>query len=353
MTSIPLDARATATTIIHTAVGVMARCAAGKTGTDMWPADLSDRVRATAGEWSRTGCPVDPVVVALGQVTRVMVDVVATRHREPGTASSCVRELTLASRRLLRELLDGVKRDTVQGESEDFSGRRAVLSAVRERDFSAPSYLVSALRLDDLRGLARIRSLVTSCSDPGMVFTPTAAGCVVLIPCAVSANATPAAQELWNRLGGQLWMGYCWRGAADLPSGKREASDLAALAVATGQGPGLFDAKSLALEYTALVNPDVSHSVLKAVAPLLGDDLLLETVVVLLAAKGSRKRTARQLLIHRSTLNRRLEKIAELTGHDPSSQRGFMTFSLAMTARSLLRAGLLSSRSPRPHPVLA
>ncbi|USX56271.1 CdaR family transcriptional regulator [Lentzea sp. HUAS12] len=349
MASIPLEARDTALTIIHTAIGVMAKCATGKIGAEVWPAELSERVRATVGDWSRTGCPVDPIVVALGQLTRVMVDVFAARHGESATASSRLRELTLASRRLLRELFDGVKSGAAQEERDDDGVRRAVLTAAREKNSRSPSYVVSALRPDDARGLARIRAFVKSGSDLGAVFTSTPTGHVVLIPCADSANAMPTAQEFWKRLGGQYWMGCCWRTVADLPSGRREASDLAALAVATGQRPGVFDVKSVALEYTALMNPEVSHSVLKALAPLLSDDLLLETVLAVLDSQGSRKRAARQLLIHRSTVNRRLEKIAELTGHDPSSQRGFMTFTLAMAARSLLRAGLLPGHSSQPR----
>jgi DNA-binding PucR family transcriptional regulator len=64
---------------------------------------------------------------------------------------------------------------------------------------------------------------------------------------------------------------------------------------------------------------------------VLGNDVLRETLVAFLEADGNRSRTAQSLIVHRSTLDYRLGRIAAVTGHSPTTPRGLQVLGTALT----------------------
>jgi DNA-binding PucR family transcriptional regulator len=80
------------------------------------------------------------------------------------------------------------------------------------------------------------------------------------------------------------------------------------------------------------------------IEPVAGRPELLETLKALITADGNRARAASELIIHRSTIDYRLRRIEELTGHSPTSVSGMRTLCTALAARALLRLHGTSSQ---------
>ncbi|WP_374192733.1 helix-turn-helix domain-containing protein [Streptomyces sp. MBT62] len=75
---------------------------------------------------------------------------------------------------------------------------------------------------------------------------------------------------------------------------------------------------------------------------------MLETLKALIAADGNRARAASELIIHRSTIDYRLQRIEQLTGHSPTTICGMRTLCTALAARALLRLQETSPRQGQP-----
>jgi DNA-binding PucR family transcriptional regulator len=76
----------------------------------------------------------------------------------------------------------------------------------------------------------------------------------------------------------------------------------------------------------------VADLLVTKIEPITRNGVLLETLRALLTADGNRSKAAAKLIIHRSTLDYRLQRIEQLTGYDPTSVRQLHVLSTALTA---------------------
>lgn len=119
-----------------------------------------------------------------------------------------------------------------------------------------------------------------------------------------------------------------------------EASEVLALARRSGRRPGAHRMRDVLVDYQ-LTRPGPGAQALRStMAPLVGQDALLDTLRVHLEEELSRAATAARLHVHANTVDYRLGRVRALTGLDPSVASQLV----------LLRAGLavldLTDRKP-------
>jgi len=93
----------------------------------------------------------------------------------------------------------------------------------------------------------------------------------------------------------------------------------------------------LLVEYAVASEPTVNGSLIQIIEALLQHPALYETLKILITTDGNGSQTAERLLIHRSTLDYRLNQIERLTGHAPSSSRALQVLGAALTAHTATR----------------
>lgn len=118
------------------------------------------------------------------------------------------------------------------------------------------------------------------------------------------------------------------------------ARRIAVIVRALGFPPGLYRRGHVLLELLAAQDDEVAHSLIPAVVQVAANETLLETLKVLFHANGNRNEASRRLVVHRSTLDYRLTRIAALSGWDPASQLDLMSLRAGLAAFSVRRAPL-------------
>lgn len=114
-----------------------------------------------------------------------------------------------------------------------------------------------------------------------------------------------------------------------------EAGEIARLAQGLGRPSGVYRMSDLALQYQ-FARPGPAHDwLLGLLTPLLDHQHLLATLRAYIDHDYSRQATAEALVVHRNTLNYRLNRIAVLTGHDPGRLDHIPVFAAALTAYDL------------------
>jgi hypothetical protein len=160
---------------------------------------------------------------------------------------------------------------------------------------------------------------------------------VVLAPRGEGARVVGELQEL---LGTSLCAATADSGS--FVAGYQEAAKVLDLALAAERDPGLYHLDDFLIEYAAMCDPAVSARLMNIVRPLLSCDRLYETLKAFVRCGHNRARTARELFIHRTTMDYRIRRIEEITGYDPAGSRGSQVLAAAVTLFSL--RGALSSR---------
>ena len=92
------------------------------------------------------------------------------------------------------------------------------------------------------------------------------------------------------------------------------------------------------MELPLLTAPLACARLAALLAPVETVPELLPTLQAWLHHDRNRRETAQALYIHANTLDRRLERLAGLTGLDPTTARGLATVQAALIARALVRS---------------
>lgn len=167
------------------------------------------------------------------------------------------------------------------------------------------------------------------------------AGCygdnaVILVPGAAgAAHARRLIEDIGVLLGGPLSAGMADCEPGTVVAGYGEAAKLLALAMAAGREPGIYAIDDFLMEYAAMRNPVVSERLLAIVRPLLSHAHLYQTLRAFIRYGHDRGRTAAELAIHRTTVDYRIRRITEITGHDPGSAKGGQLLAAAVTLAEL------------------
>jgi len=159
----------------------------------------------------------------------------------------------------------------------------------------------------------------------------------LLAPVPNRQQALLRAYDVLAELGGAVWISVTWRPYEDLVDGVREIEGVLAVVCALRRGPGIYQLDDVAVECAVAGSPRVSRHLAALIEPVVSRPELLETLQALISADGNRARAAAELIIHRSTIDYRLQRIEQLTGHSPTSVPGLRTLYMALAARALVR----------------
>jgi hypothetical protein len=206
-----------------------------------------------------------------------------------------------------------------------------------------------AVCVEPARGAAQ-RVLATIVQDAPRALVHAGDGVVeALLPESEPPAAGPGAAELAGRvarrLGGAVGISAPECGPAELPRALREAHLVRELAA---RGEAELDALQTGswrlLTRLAVTTPaDVERLLDATVGPLLdpgtrSGGALLDTLTIYVGSGASMRATAAAGFAHRHTVAYRLERILELTGHDPRRAEGLEHLNLGLKARAVLAA---------------
>jgi hypothetical protein len=283
------------------------------------PVDFLARVRAVGEKWSgdRHGELVDVLLQAAGD--------------NPELAN-----LVRSSGSILEEFLEGFRRNAGQAPSvprdlaADLIAGRAVPQAVL--DSLATRYLVAVVRSG---ASGRGKAISAELAGPGVLSTRHDGDLVLLIPDIDDCRTKRITGHLTQWLNGSGWLAVAKRGRAQLADGFREASDVLRLVAAGRRASGMYSISDVLVEYAVIRHEEVTENLVAVIKPLRAHAVLWETLTALIDADYNRNKAAKNLFTHRSTLDYRLQRIAGVTGCDPTSGRGVQLLTAALIADSV------------------
>jgi len=286
------------------------------------PVDFLSRVRAVGEKWTgaHQGELVDVLLQAAGD-NPALVDLV----RDSGS--------------ILEEFLEGFRRGaagTAGGASKpqdlaaDLIADRPVPRAVL--DSLAPRYLIVVAHSS---APGRGRAVPAEIAGPGVLATRHEGDLVLLIPDIDDKRTSRITEHLTQWLNGSDWLALAKRSRSQLADGFHEAGDVMRLVTAGRRPSGAYGISDVLVEYAVTRHSGVTENLIAVIEPLRGHAVLWETLTALIDADYNRNKAAKNLFIHRSTLDYRLQRIAGVTGCDPTSGRGVQLLTAALIADSV------------------
>lgn len=127
---------------------------------------------------------------------------------------------------------------------------------------------------------------------------------------------------------------------SEIPARAEEAGEIARLALGLGRPTGVYRMSDLALQYQFARPGPARTWLLGLLAPLAEHQHLMDALRAYLAHDHNRVAAAESLVVHRNTLNYRLNRVAALTGYDPGRSEHTPLFAAALTAFDLAAADL-------------
>jgi hypothetical protein len=274
-------------------------------------AEFRAKVRAAGEQWSSGG-----------------TDGLAELLCEAAAHDPELARIAQAGGQLLEIFLDGLSRKEAPSSSprdlaaELIDGRRLSREVL---DRLAPVYTVVLARFPVERS---VDQPALDLARRGVLCTRRSGVLVLLVP----AVDTDLVVDLTGRLAAEGWVATAKRAVAELEDGYAEARDVLRLVLAGRRPAGVYSITDVLVEHAVTTNDLITAQLAEIIRPLSDHPVLWQTLVALLDADFSRNRAARDLFIHRSTLDYRLRRIAKVTGYDPSTGRGAQVLSAALIA---------------------
>jgi len=269
-----------------------------------------------------SGALLDPLLVLVGRLTAWGVERAAGAR--PG-ASGVLKDVVRVGHAVTRSLAGGFHRHARSPAATPLDGEQlaAALLAGRRAPGAAASYQVLAVwcghgapgRLPALGGVSVTRGNVG----------------YLLVPEAGPGRGPELAAKLRAAVPG-AWVVPHWARTAEVPAAAATAGDVVALAAGSGAPAGVHRLEDFAVEYAVLRHPSIEGELRRLIEPVFDGPWLAETLRAFVRADGNRTRAAAELIVHRSTLDYRLKRIAQLTGYDPVKPAGLQALAIAMTA---------------------
>ncbi|MEU4251812.1 helix-turn-helix domain-containing protein [Amycolatopsis sp. NPDC026612] len=329
-------------TALHSLLrAVIPLIASAARGDDLWPAETTARIRASIAEIAEATDDVTPIVGVVSELTSRVLHVVMSG--EPGQPAASPRAVSAVGSRLVSELLAGAHHTSTRKHRGSLAKGRAqrtqeLLRGIRpdgDDDYDlAPAYAVVAVHCAEPLDTARLAGAFEQVAGDGALTALGPVGGFVLLPAGDEARAAQLARQAHAELPGRVWMAASWRPRGEIAWGRQEAGKVLSLALAADHEPGVYLLADLLVEFAVAREPSVSDNLVRIIEPLLQYPALLETLKVLVATDGNRSQAAERLIIHRSTLDYRIQRIEQLTGLHPGSVRGINVLSAALTARA-------------------
>lgn len=305
---------------------------------DNFVLDISSAHRIGYG-WAESGRSLEWLLEAVRSLTSDLVDR-ALHRREPGSPDNyglAVEKISDVGTRILVELAHGFRRACAEPQAHEELTQHRLAQLMLTGAATPPDGLLYA-----------VIAVATSRCDPaatdeefranGGEHTLTLLGETgghVLLPAATEADAAERCTRALALLGKGARAALVWPDHRSFPACRSVADDILTEAVALEVRPGLHLLEDVLLEFAAAREPVVSNALLKVIQPLLSQPVLWETLQVLLSEDGHRGKVAERLILHRSTVDYRLQRIDQLTGHSPCTIRGLRVLATASAMHRL------------------
>ncbi|GHE13910.1 helix-turn-helix domain-containing protein [Streptomyces alanosinicus] len=303
-----------------------------------WSEQSATRIRAEGRTWERRGGSVDELLSMVRDMTRHLINrcTVGGHGQDALTHEVMVLRLGDAGRRVGRELNCGYFQVESDRGSDAVPPGQAPVHRTPEGAARAGAVLAvhaPSCTLADIDQAFRNHAAATvlACGERARV----------LLPAADQEESVTVARKARGDLPGDVWVAVHWQdpGVWSAPDvgGVSVADGICATLLALACPPGVYELDDVLVEYGAAETPAVSERLLKMVEPLHEHPVLWDTLTALIAADGVRHRTCERLGIHRNTLDRRLQRIGQLTGRRPDGLRGLYTLRAALAAVAVTR----------------
>ena len=327
------------------------------------------QLATAAGNWAREGIPLDVVVHAVHEGTKLAQALVAGRstsaaaNTELGARTVDLLDLmtTTVTMSYLREYraVAGQHHNAVHTLTTALLAGQATAGMARECGTTvATAYHVVAVSLPESttdpdighdaritarRVLRRVQSeLAAQCGAEGLHLLSTRGG-TILVPTTSTERITEIVHALAESAAVPLTAVHAEAATDSVPEISRTLHDMLDIAVGLdGSLPDqgrtqVYRFGDLAAEYQ-LTRPGPTRAALAAkLDPLAEHPYLYETLCVYLLTEQSRQRAARRLHIHPNTVDYRLKRILEFTGIDATHPEGMWVLRAAMIARTCPR----------------
>jgi hypothetical protein len=305
-------------------------------GEGQWSEQSAARIRTEGMMWAARGGSVDELLALVRTMTRRLLDRCLDGRNVQDALIHEVMALRLgdAGRRVTRELSCGFFQEGDRNRHTPPPRRQP--AAWRMPGQSAEAYAVLAVRAPETT-VAAIDTVFRRHAGSEVVILPSVEGVYVLVPADDQEQSVAVAGRAHPDLDGDAWIAVHWQPSTQARSGQTVVDDICATLLALHFPPGVYGLDDVLVEYGAAETPAVSCRLVKIVEPLLEHPVLWETLSALIAADGVRHRACERLGIHRNTLDRRLQRIVQLTGQRPDSLRGLGTLSAALAVHTLMR----------------
>ncbi|WP_410641058.1 PucR family transcriptional regulator [Amycolatopsis sp. lyj-346] len=296
------------------------------------------RIRIAGEAFAEAGGTPGAAADLLGRFAAQVAGVVA--QHQPGRVVSVVQTAHL----LVQDLIAGSVRPVPAAPAREARGALVQRLVRQERLDPAElalledAYVVVAARFPQAVPPGRLAVVLDEHHEDGVLGAPIGDGVVVLVPRRLERRITPLLDALAGRFGQAPWTTTVSAGRAALAAGCKEAADVLALAAATGRPPGPYRLEDVLLEFAVLRDPVTSARLQALIAPLVANEVLYGTLEALINADFNRTVAARELFIHRSTLDYRIRRIEEVTGQNPLTGRGAHVLSSAMVVHTVTRS---------------
>jgi hypothetical protein len=326
-------------------------------GDDLWSDETAARIRANVTEIAGATDDVTPIVGVVSELTSRVLQIVM--NGGSGHPAVSPRAVSAVGSRLVAELLAGAHHTTARKQRGTLAKGRSqraqeLLRGIRAEtgdDYDlAPAYAVVAVHCAEPLDTAAMVGTFEQVAGDGALTALGPLGGFALLPAGNEARAAQLARQAHAVLPGRVWMSASWRPRSEIAWGRQEASKVLSLALAADHEPGVHLLDDLLVEFAVAREPTVSDNLVRIIEPLRQHPALLETLKVLISTDGNRSQAAERLIIHRSTLDYRIQRIEQLTGLHPGSVRGINVLSAALTAHAVT-AQANRPRRPAVHPI--
>jgi hypothetical protein len=293
--------------------------------------------RRVGHAWAESGRGLERLLEAVQKLTADLVDKALNRPdmRDAGTRCLAAQRISELANRILVELTRGFSEAgaTVPDHEEPTRRRQAeLLLSGAAVPAAGETYAVIALATSDLDPAVVDEAFRTHAGEETLTLLVDGGG-HVLLPAPDKVDAVRRTEKVLDVLGGgAVRAALVWPGARSLSACRSVADDILAEATSLEFAPAVHVLDDVLLEFAAAHEPVVSNALLKVIQPLLAQPVLWETLQVLLAEDGNRGKAAERLIVHRSTVDYRLQRIGQLTGHSPCTVRGLRLLATASAA---------------------
>ncbi|MGW4214734.1 PucR family transcriptional regulator [Lentzea sp. NPDC004789] len=305
--------------------------AAALAGDGFWGPGTAAEVREVGGLWARSGGDLDVLLDTLNRLAGELLD---SALRDLPRRCSVLRRFGDACGRVAVELLRGFRQthhDTSPGPRDLalalLTGETREARPAVER--IAPGYAVVAVRTEGASANAT-ESAFRWCGGPGTMPLLRGGRGYVLLSVHTEQEAVRVCERVAEALGPHgVWTAVAWVRSALVPEGRQTVSDVLALVTALRLPPGAYRRQDVLLEYAAMRSPETTRHFRRLIEPVMTNDVLRETLEALIREDGNRTRAAERLVIHRSTIDYRLDRIEQVTGQSPATLPGMRTLTSA------------------------